>query len=74
MTYKKIQIYPIFKACLVAASLFTFCSVVQAQIDWTGAAGDGLWETPGNWGGNNVPNTSSETAEFDTTSFAVPGD
>jgi autotransporter-associated beta strand protein len=31
---------------------------------WTGAAGDRLWNTPGNWAGNDVPNTPAEFAVF----------
>ncbi len=35
--------------------------IAPAVHTWTGAAGDGLWNTPGNWQGNSPP-TTSETA------------
>ena len=35
-------------------------TAVGATCTWTGAAGDGLWATPGNWQNNAVP-TSSDT-------------
>ena len=31
---------------------------------WTGAAGDGLFSTPGNWFGGAVPSSGGETIEF----------
>ncbi len=38
-------------------------SLAAADCVWTGAAGDGLWETPGNWSDNKVP-TLLDTAIF----------
>lgn len=35
-------------------------TAVGATCTWTGAAGDGLWTTPGNWQDNAVP-TASDT-------------
>ena len=33
---------------------------------WTGTAGTGLWETPGNWNNNAVPSGFNVTADFST--------
>ena len=43
--------YPIVAVLIGMAGLFALSSAAQAQIDWSGAAGDGLWDTPGNWVG-----------------------
>lgn len=44
-------------AAVVATALGSFVSVGHAASGtWSGAAGDGLWETPGNW--DSVPGTN----------------
>ena len=75
MTQKKKQIHPTVRSLFVCAGLLIACSVAHAQVrQWSGGAGDGLWNSTGNWVGGNVPDSSSEDPEFDTASFSVPGD
>jgi len=49
---------------LACATAFAVAlSVVAAEIEWSGAAGDGKWETDGNWVGNAKP-TENDFAKF----------
>jgi len=74
MPYTKKGILFITKALVCLTGFLAACAIASAQtIDWTGGAGDGLWDTSGNWAGGNVPNTSGENPEFDTASFVTPG-
>ncbi len=47
--------------CLIATLLLTFAAPAAAQtIIWSGAAGTGLWTTPGNWDQNRTPLPSDD--------------
>lgn len=46
------------KVYLFICFLLTSTLVVQAQKTWTGAAGDTLWHTAGNWNPSGVPTAS----------------
>ncbi|MFO0839845.1 MAG: hypothetical protein U1D55_15140 [Phycisphaerae bacterium] len=48
-----------FRSCLVLWLVASLACLAQAQtIIWTGAAGDGQWNNPGNWNQNRVPNSA----------------
>jgi hypothetical protein len=36
--------------------------ILLATVTWTGASGDGLWHTPGNWSGMQVPTIADDVA------------
>lgn len=50
-----------------AAAIVAFASGNVSGVTWTGGAGDGLWNSPGNWSGNAVP-TLSDNVVFENAS------
>lgn len=40
--------------------ILSVCTHVKGQIKWDGEAGDGLWNTSGNWVGNIVPSVADD--------------
>lgn len=44
---------------------------VSAQITWTGAGGDGLWNTAANWDSNSVPTSGDNVVIGGTTTVSV---
>ena len=49
----------------VDTNAFTVVLANPQRNDWTGAAGDGNWMTPGNWSGGLVPSAAAATALLD---------
>lgn len=58
------------KVYLFICFLLTSVLVVQAQKTWTGAAGDTLWHTAGNWNPTGVP-TASDSVIINNTSLQI---
>src|SRR5437764_1441128 len=55
-------------AAAAASSLALAASAAwAANGTWSGSAGDGLWQTPGNW--DNVPGSVGTTNSTDTANF-----
>ena len=50
-----------------AAAIVAFASGNVSGLTWTGGAGDGLWNSPGNWSGNAVP-TLGDNVVFENVS------
>jgi hypothetical protein len=44
--------------------VLVFAGVPAYAYIWNGAAGDGRWTNPENWGGGGYPQSQSDTAEF----------
>ena len=65
MTHKRLWAQPIGRLSLFALlQVFMVAASAPAQIiDWNNVAG-GAYTTPGNWNPANVPNTMSESAQF----------
>ena len=51
------------KVPLLIAVIF-ICNLLKGQLRWDGEAGDGLWNTPGNWVGN-MPPSATEDVKLD---------
>src|SRR5690349_3078976 len=52
---------------LLIVLCITLCSCLSAFAQtWTGAAGTGLWATPGNWSTGTAPTTTSNVVFGDT--------
>lgn len=50
---------------LAASIAALLAPVASAQIVWSASPGTNIWNSAGNWGGGNVPDTNLEQAVFD---------